>query len=365
MKKIIILISLILSLSLFTACNKDKELEKYSDQFFDTFDTVVDVSVYTENEKEGQRQLELIKNEFERLNKLFDRYNKYEGISNFCNVNENAGIAPVKVSPEAYKLIKDTFTYNKELSNKVDISIGPVVDLWTKYRDLYNEGKTKEEVKALTGSYLPTEEALKALRPLLGMDKIVLNDEESSIYLKEKGMKIDIGAVAKGYATELAAQKAIKEGVKHCVISAGGNVRIIGDFPKNDSGKTAFAIGVRNPDVDENTNGMDSISEVLHLNDTSAVTSGDYQRYFDLDGIRYCHIIDPLTLKPAHDFKSVTIIAKDSGLCDFLSTTCFLLPIEEGEKLLKEKNALGIWIDKDSNTYMMEGAQELTDRGQK
>ena len=352
MKKIILMI--IFSLCL-VGCSNEKTYEKYQTQFYDCFDTVIDVAVYAQSEKEGQRQLELIKDEFIRLHKLFDRYNNYEDVVNFKDVNDKAGIEPVKVSDEAFDLMKFSIDSYNNISRKVNIAMGPVVDMWTEYRELYEGGTTKEEVTERLGSPLPTKERLESLRPLLNMDNIVLDEKEKSIYLTEKGMEVEMGAVAKGYATELVAQYAEKNGVKSAIISAGGNVRIIGK-PLVE-GRDTFLVGVRNPNAEEGA--QNSVQAVLAVNDTSIVTSGDYQRYFDLDGRRYSHIIDPDTLYPDTYFKSVTITNKDSGLCDFLSTAAFLSTEEEAVNMLQKENADGYFIDLKGNVSYTKGFENI------
>lgn len=352
MKKIILMI--IFSLCL-VGCSNEKAYEKYQTEFYDCFDTIIDVAVYAQSEKEGNRELELIKNEFIRLHKLFDRYNSYEGVVNFKTVNDNAGIELVKVPDEVFNLMKFSIDSYNNISHKVNVAIGPVVDVWTEYRDLYEGGATKEEVTAKLGSPLPTKERLESLRPLLNMENIVINEKDKSIYLKEKGMEVEMGSVAKGYATELVAKYAEKNGVKSAIISAGGNVRIIGK-PLVE-GRDTFLVGIRNPDAEEGE--QNSVQAVLAVNDTSVVTSGDYQRYFDLDGRRYSHIIDPDTLYPDTLFKSVTITNKDSGLCDFLSTASFLSTKEEATEMLKKENADGYFIDTNSEVSYTEGFKKI------
>lgn len=352
MKKFILIAIFALIL---TGCAKKSSYEKYQTEFYDCFDTIIDVTVYAKDEKEGNRQLTLIREEFQRLHKLFDRYNDYEGVVNFKTVNDAAGKSKVKVPEEVFNLMKFSIDMNEKVSKKVNVAIGPVVDVWTKYRDLYLDGKSKEEVKKLLGSALPTKEELEKLRPLISMDDIELDEKEHIIFLKKEGMKLEMGSVAKGYATELVAQYAKKNGVTSAVISAGGNVRIIGK--PTTKGKEAFLVGIRNPDADEGS--KEAVKEILKLNETSVVTSGDYQRYFDLDGKRYCHIIDPDTLYPGSEFKSVTINNLDSGLCDFLSTACFLSSETEARNMLKKENAEGYFIDKDGKVTYTEGFSKL------
>ena len=167
-------------------------------------------------------------------------------------------------------------------------------------------------------------------------------------------MELDLGSTAKGFATELVARELEERGVKSAVISAGGNVRIIG---KPLDGRDNFRIGIQNPEVE---NGEDTIC-VVNVAGTSVVTSGDYQRYFTVDGVRYCHIIDPDTLKPSNNLKSVTIIKGDSGLCDFLSTAAFNSSDDEIKYLAEKTDSAIIWVDKDMNIKVTESASRFID----
>lgn len=338
MKKI--LVTVFFLLFILTGCNK--KVEKYDIEFFDTFDTVINVSLYETNENKAHEDLSYIKQRYVDLHRLFDNYRKYDGMENVYTINENAGIKPVVVDDLLFDLIKRSVKDYNEISKKTNILLGPVTEVWNSYRELYEAEKTKEEVINIKGHALPTDEELEKLKPLLNMDNLILNEKDKSIFLKEKGMKLDLGAVAKGYATEIISKEVEDRGVKSGVISAGGNVRIIGN-PLD--GRETFKIGVQNP----NLNSDENIAAILSLNDTSIVTSGDYQRYFILDGKMYPHIIDPDTLKPADNLKSTTVIFKDSYLCDFLSTAAFLSTPQEIEKLAKKENAQMIWIDKDYN----------------
>lgn len=344
MKKLFIIMSL--CLFTLTACGQTKSgdstdksadsanIQKYEVQFFDAFDTVNTFQVYDTSEAKANEYIEKMRDEYFKYNREFDRYNSYEGLNNLKTVNDNAGKQPVKVNDDLFDLVELTLEREKTISNKVNIAMGPVIDVWTKYRDAHIEGGEAEAVRKY-GHPLPTTEELEALRPLLDTSKIKLDKNEKTIYI-ESGMILDLGAVAKGYAAEKVGEYARDIGVKAALISAGGNVKLVGNHPL----KETFNVAIQNP---YNKDDQNNFLAVLKLNDTSVVTSGDYQRYFDYNGKRYHHIIDPMTLQPSENYNSVSIVTKDSGLSDFLSTAMFLSSEDEIRKVGKEQNVEIIW----------------------
>ena len=332
----------------------NKDGDKQEIEFYDTFDTVVHIAIYTDDDSFAKENLVYAKERYEELHKLFDNYKTYPDLVNVKTINDNAGIKPVTVDDTLFQLIKSSIDDYNNISHNTNIALGPVTKLWNEYRELYEGGKTKEEVIALKGEALPSDAELEKLRPLVNIDKIKLDDEKHTVSL-EKGMELDLGATAKGFATELVAKELEDRGVKSCVISAGGNVRIIG---KPTDGRDNFRIGIQDPQFESS----DHVLVTLNVANTSIVTSGDYQRYFDLDGVRYCHIIDPDTLKPAHEIKSVTVIKEDSGLCDFLSTAAFNSTDDEIKELSDKTGAGIVWVDKDMNVKSTENASKFLDK---
>lgn len=311
----------------------DSNVEKYEIQFFEAFDTVTTFQIYDTDEDRANENLEKMRNEYFKLHRYFDRYNNYDGLNNLKTINDNAGIEPVKVPDELFEVIALTLEREKTISNKVNIAMGPVIDLWAKYREANLEG-AEEAIKQF-GHAVPEKDELEALRPLVNTSKIQLDNQEKTVYI-EKGMILDLGAVAKGYAAEKVGQYAKELGVKSGLISAGGNVKLIGKHPLKDS----FSIAIQNPyDKEDNS----SFLAVLNLNDTSVVTSGDYQRYFDYNSKRYHHIIDPETFYPGGDYNSLSIVTEDSGLSDYLSTTLFLSSEDEIRRISKEQGVEVIW----------------------
>ncbi|MDO5041077.1 MAG: FAD:protein FMN transferase [Peptoniphilus sp.] len=344
------LLSLLLVLTFLSGCStKEKQLEKYELSLFDAFDTYTVFAVYEDSEKRAEKHLDKISDKYQYYHRIFDGFNNYEGLNNLKTVNDNAGIKSVVVDESLYDLIESTLELSKRTDN-LNIAIGPVTALWSSYRDLYNEGKSPEEVKALMGKEIPSDEDLEALRRLTNQDDILLNEEEKSVFLAKKGMKLDLGAVAKGYATERVAEFARDElGIESMVISAGGNVRFVGKPP----GRKKYKVAIDHPDEDQ------EYLAVLEVEDTSVVTSGDYQRFFMYEGKRYSHIIDPKTLKPSDNYRSMSIITEDSFMADFLSTVFYLTPQEEIESMKDEFKVGVLFMKNDDEVHAMDEAKEL------
>jgi thiamine biosynthesis lipoprotein len=152
-------------------------------------------------------------------------------------------------------------------------------------------------------------------------------------YLSDPDSSIDLGAVAKGYTTELVCDELESEGFKSFAISAGGNVKVVGKPLAKD--RDTWIIGIQNPVSTTSAGTTDDLIDKVAVVDVCVVTSGWYQRYFKVDGKIYHHIIDPVTLYPQNYYKSVTIVHEDSGICDLLSTALMLIPYEEGLAFIK------------------------------
>jgi thiamine biosynthesis lipoprotein len=216
-----------------------------------------------------------------------------------------------------------------EKSNlQFDVTLGAVLKVWSAYRDdgqiLNSDGKPGE---------LPPLALLEEKLVCTGWDYIEIDEQNSTVYVTDSCASLDVGGVAKGYATELVAKKLEDAGLTMAIINAGGNVRSIGTKPENEP----WAVGIESPDM----GGVASLDTIRLPGSTSFVTSGDYQRYFiGPDNVTYHHLIDPTTLMPATHFRAVTVICEDSGLADILSTTLFLLSYAEGVKVIEAMQQL-------------------------
>ena len=346
MKRLLaIVIALALCLS-FVGCQKQsfKQYHKYQYQFYDTFDTLVQIVGYTKDDAEFEKYAYAAKDSFVQLHQLFDKFNSYEGINNIKTINDNAGIAPVKVDDTLLDLLEFCKEWYDKTDGYVDITMGPMLSIWQEYIGLYRYDS--ENAK------LPDMAQLEAAAALAGMDKLVIDREAGTAFLTEPGMQLDVGSVAKGYATELVAKELEAMGWNSFSLSGGGNIRVSGE-PLSDV-VDSWGIGIQDPNKAVMTTDQDNLIDVLFVTNTSVVTSGDYQRYYMVGDRRVHHIIDKRTLMPAENFRSVTIVTPDSGLADLLSTVIFVMDYEEGRRLVEELGVGAVWVFPD-------GKVEVTD----
>lgn len=342
-KRILVLIILVVSLSII-GCEKKPKYEKFSDNFFDTFDTITQVVAYTETKEEFNSYMEIIHNRFLELHKLFDKYNNYEGINNIKTINDNAGIEPVKVDKEIIDMILFSKKWYEKAGGETNIAFGPVLKIWSKYRDIAEANP--EDAK------IPSMEELQNANLFTSIDKVIVDEVNMTIYLEETNMSLDVGAVAKGYATEIVAREIQNHGLTSGIISAGGNIRTIGK--PMDGMRERWGIGIQNPNLSVNANS--NILDTVFVNDAAVVSSGDYQRFYMVEDRVIHHIIDPKTLMPGDYYHAVTIVTEDSGLADFLSTSVFLLPYESSRRLVDSLEGVeALWVLKDGRVESTDG----------
>lgn len=338
MKKLLAVLLVCLLLCGCTAGPAEPELTKYNASFLTLFDTVTVITGYAETKEGFTQTAQEIHDQLLEYHQLFDIYNDYEGISNLKTVNDNAGIAPVKVDSRILDLLTDCRNYYEATGGRVNVAMGSVLYLWHLAR---NDGLDDP-----ANAYLPDMEELEEAAKHTSFDGVVIDRDDSTVYLSDPAMRLDVGAVAKGWSVQRVCEAA-PEGL---LISVGGNVCATG--PKDASG-TPWVIGVQDPD------GGDSYLHTLYLSRGSMVTSGDYQRAYRVDGELYHHIIDPDTLFPSSYWRSVTISCADSGLADALSTALFVLSREEGQKLLDTFGAKAMWVAADGTISFSPGFEDL------
>jgi thiamine biosynthesis lipoprotein len=338
------LIVTILILNL-TACATVKEQTRYQAQFLELFDTVTTIIGYSENKDDFSEFAQMIYDNLKELHELYDKYHDYEGINNIKAINDNAGIQPVKVDQR----IIDMLLFSREAyelsGGRVNIAFGSVLEVWHDYREEGTEDPTVAK--------LPPMELLKEKSQHTDINKMIINEEESTVFLEDPEMSLDVGAIAKGYATERVAQIAIEKGYTNGLLSVGGNVRAIGSRAEKEK---AWNVGIQNPDLESE----DQYLYILNLEDLSLVSSGDYERYYTVDGKEYHHIIDPATLMPAEYFTAISIVTKDSGLADALSTSIYNMSYEEGLALIEDlPGTEALWVFKNGDMKYSSGFQAL------
>ena len=316
----------------------EPEQKQYTATFLTLFDTVTSIVGRAENQEILMEQAQAIHDELLVYHQLFDIYNDYEGLNNLKTVNDNAGIAPVAVDRAIIDLLLDCKAYYELTGGRVNVAMGSVLLLWHEARN--------DSLNDMANAYLPDSEALTEAAAHTDIGCVVIDTESSTVFITDPRVRLDVGAIAKGWSVQRVAENA----PAGLLISVGGNVCATG--PKDENG-TPWRVGVQNPD------GGEDYLHTLNITNQSVVTSGDYQRCFMVDGEFYHHIIDPDTLYPSVYWRSVTIVCTDSGLGDALSTALFLLPLEEGMALLESCGAEALWVDGAGEKFYSPGFQDL------
>lgn len=308
MKKVI---GIIFCVCLLFGCTNKK---MYSNTLF-YMDTFIEVKLYDIDKKESEKLLSEVKKIYKEYHELTDRYNKYDDIVNLYYLNNELEVnEEVEINPKLSELINYGISMYEETDGYINIAMGNVIDVWKIYR---------EEGKKVPKTY-------ELMDKNISIKYISLTENK---YLKKKDVKLDLGAFVKGYVTELVGKYLESEGCTKYLINAGGNVKV-GESYK--AGK--YNIGLEEPFNTSN------VYKTLLVENTSIVTSGSYQRYYEVDGEIYNHIINPKTLFPDNYTKSVTVVTKDSGYADILSTYLFMLPIEDGINLVNSLEGVeAIW----------------------
>ena len=338
-KRILAIFSLIL---LLTGCATPKQQQQptiYEASFLTLFDTVTVVKGAAESKEAFDEIARTVQADLTRYHQLFDVYTDYEGLNNLKTVNDMAGVAPVTVDKAILDLLKDCRSYYALSGGKTNVAMGSVLELW---HDARNSG-----ISDPANAALPNMAALEAAAEHVSFDAVLLDEVASTVYITDPQLRLDVGAVAKGWAAQKVAEK-MPEGM---LLSVGGNVCATGPKTKNGD---PWVIGVQDPAGAGNT-----YLHTLYVTGGSYVTSGDYQRGYTVDGKLYHHIIDPDTLMPSEYWRSVTVVCDDSGLADALSTALFVLPREEGLKLLEETGAMAMWVDSQGGIYYSPGFEEI------
>ena len=305
-----------------TPAEPSPELHTYNNISWDAgFDTIFTYQEATETKEVFDARFSEAVSLFTYYNNLFDIYNEYDGMNNLYTVNANAGKEAIKVDPDLIEMLEKARDFYSLSGGKFDITIGSLLSIWHEYRtegiDLNTEGKPAP---------VPEYDALSAAMQHSGWDCVEINKEESTVFITDPEVSLDVGGIAKGFAVEKIARKLSEQGAVHGAVNAGGNTRTLGQKYNGQ----AWRIGIQNPEGDG------SLLVVQQEGACSFVTSGDYERfYIGEDGKSYHHIIDSSTLYPADYFRSVSILTPDSADADALSTTLFTMSYEDGIKLIE------------------------------
>ena len=347
------LASLALCLGLLAGCSSQPKTtvsdsaQRFTAYYFDVFDTMTQAIAYCDSQAEFDEQMEALHDDLVTYHRLYDIYNDYEGVNNIKTINDNAGVAPVKVDERIIDMLELAVEMYDTTGGKLNVAMGSVLAVWHDYREAAEADPSDEDNR------LPTQEELEAAAQHCDINDLIIDREAGTVYLADPEMRLDVGSVGKGYAVEQVCQAAKARGLVSLSLSVGGNLRSVGTKPESQPWES----GIVSPWDDSLIyNNSSSLLAVVESNDQAVVTSGDYQRYFMVDGVRYHHIIDPDTLWPADYFTAVTILCPDSGLADCLSTGIFCMPLEEGMALIESLDGVeALWCTKDGQVIKSSG----------
>ena len=337
---LLLIVALLPIASSLTACEKGKN--KYSAYSFDYFDTATTITGYETSKERFDEVADAILASLGEYHRLFTIYNRYDGLENLTTVNDlvDGEHRVVKVDGRIIDMLlyaKDMYT---RTNGRVNIAMGSVLSIWHNYR----EAGLSEPIDAA----LPPMEKLTEAAGHTNIDNLIIDEANSTVYLSDSAMRLDVGAIAKGYAVEMVARELEAKGIDGYVINVGGNVRTVGT--RGDG--QPWVAGVTNPDTDSET----AYIAYLNLSGEALVTSGSYQRYYIVNGKSYHHIIDPETLMPAEGYLSVSVLANSSADGDALSTALFCMSLEEGIGLVESLEGVeAFWVLTDGSQHKSSG----------
>lgn len=294
-------------------------------------DTYINIKIYCNNESLVQKSFTEIDRMYNDYDKLADRYDAYDDLINVNYLNTKLDLnKSIKIDKKLYDLLDYSKSYSIKTKGLFNIALGNVIDIWAQYRDGTKSGKPSISELQNSGS--------------IDESSLVLMDDNT--IMKTKDISLDLGGIAKGYVTELAGDYLESVGLDKYLITAGTSSVKVGNHYKNDR----YKVGLINP------NKTDDLYKIIKGNNISITTSGSYEKYYEYDGIRYSHLINPFTLYPPNFVLSVTVITDDASLGEVLSKALFLMPINDGLEYLKEfDGAEAIWYGLDGKIIMSGG----------
>lgn len=343
MQKFISLILVITLVTAFMLCGCDKKKEKFKDYSFDYFDTVTTIIGYENTKDVFDENCNKIKEKLYEYHRLYTIYNRYDSLNNLCELNTvtSSKHQKLKVDKKIIDLLDFSLSMYELTNKKVNVAMGSVLSIWHNYRE---DGLNHPE-----NASLPPMDKLTDASKHININDVIIDREENTVYLKDSEMLLDVGAIAKGYAVEQTALWMEKEGISGYLLNVGGNIRTIGKTYEDDNWK----IGIENPDTN---NEEEPYIAYLEISNKALVTSGSYQRFYNVNGRNYHHIIDPETLMPSEYFWSVSVLCNDSGVADALSTALFSMPLEEGQKLIESlEDTEAMWVSKNGEKTFSSG----------
>ena len=336
-----VLLATCLLCAVLPSCGKaEPQLNKYTAYSFEYFDTATTIVGYAESQEAFDAVANEVLAQLGEYHRLYDIYTPSVLSANLYTINEVVDGAHQTVTVD--QKIIDLLIYAREMHDKTggmtNVAMGSVLKWWHDYRTIGMDDPANAAI--------PTMKVLQEAAQHTDITNMVIDEANSTVTLTDPAMRLDVGAIAKGYATEQVAQWLEAQGISGWMLNVGGNVRAVGNKPDG----TPWTAGLENPDRE-----AEDYLAYLQLTNEALVTSGSYQRYYVVGGKAYHHIIHPDTLMPAEGYLSVSIICPDSGLADALSTALFCMSLEDGRALVASLDKVeALWVTAD-------GAQTVSD----
>jgi thiamine biosynthesis lipoprotein len=289
--------------------------------------TVVRVELWSDDQLGGKAAIAAVMEEMRRIDRTMSTYKEDSDVS---LINRNAAQKPVTISPELFELIARSLQMSELTGGAFDITYASAGYLYD----------FRRRIK-------PSEEALAKALPAINYHHIVLDQRRNTIKFSQAGVRIDLGGIAKGHAVDRCIALLQERGIKQAIVSAGGDSRIIGDHHGR-----PWIVGIRDPRQEG------KVVAALPLSDAAVSTSGDYERYFEANGVRYHHIINPTNGRPVNGVRSVTVVGNDSTTMDALSTSVFVLGVEKGMALVERLSDVEtVIVDENGKMYYSTGLE--------
>lgn len=289
--------------------------------------TVVRVELWSDDQPAGKAAIAAVMEEMRRIDRTMSTYKQDSDVS---LINRNAAQKPVTISSELFDLIARSLQMSELTGGAFDITYASAGQLYDFHRKIK-----------------PSEHALAKALPAINYHHILLDRKRSSIKFSQIGVRIDLGGIAKGHAVDRSIALLQARAIKQAIVSAGGDSRIIGDHRGR-----PWVVGIRDPRQEG------KVVAALPLSDAAVSTSGDYERYFEANGMRYHHIINPTNGRPVNGVRSVTVLGSDSTTMDALSTSVFVMGVEKGMALVERlTNVEAVIVDANGKMYYSAGLE--------
>jgi FAD:protein FMN transferase len=322
-------LSLLLFLCLLLGSCSSNKLSTYqkSKPLMDTF---VTITVLADSQETAEKAIE---SSFDVIEKYGNLINFFSDKSELSAINRSAGMHEVRVSPETLDTIEKAVFVSEKSGGAFDPTIGPEIRLW----DFIKKVK-------------PSDLEIKKNLPLVNYKNIAIDKGKSTVFLKRKDMLLDLGGIAKGYAADLAVQALKNQGIRAGLVAIAGDIKAFGLKPDN----KPWVVGIKNP---RQKSSEDEIIAKVSLSDKAISTSGDYERYFIMDGQRFHHLLVPATGQPANSCQGVSVIADKGVMTDGFDNALFILGPEKGLELAGKMGLDAMIIDNKGAIYTTPGLQ--------